>query len=269
MVQTTFHHGENIHLRYHAYGRGPRVLLAFHGMGQSGISFFSLGNELGDTFTTYAFDLFYHGESSGLVEPLSKPLWAEIVRRFLAEKGIDRFSIVGFSLGGRLALATLEGLYERIDELLLIAPDGLAESPIYTAATRLPGTRRLFRKVIYEPEQFSRLVTAARRWGMVPESVVKLAKYQLSSPQRQQRVYESWMAFRNLRFSVRRLARIVAQHGIHVTVFAGQHDKVIPLRRILPFVRQVKNCQFIQLDHGHTFLLEKVAAYYRQARRNT
>ena len=258
-----------VSFRYRTYGHGPRALLAFHGMGQSGAAFSSLGSVLGDTFTTYAFDLFFHGESSGLTEPLSKPYWAEIVRHFLAEKNIARFSVAGFSLGGRLALATLETLYDRLDEVVLIAPDGLAENPVYTAATRLPGTRKLFRKVVYEPEHFARLVTAARRWRLVPDSVVKLAQWQLSSPERQQRVYESWMAFRNLRFSVRRLSRIIEEHKIQVTVFAGKHDRVIPLRRILPFVQAVKGVRFFPLDHGHTFLLEKVADHYRQARRST
>jgi pimeloyl-ACP methyl ester carboxylesterase len=267
-MQPLFTYGP-VSLRYRTYGRGPRALLAFHGMGQSGAAFSSLGSALGDTFTTYAFDLFFHGESSGLTEPLSKPYWAEILRRFLQEKSIERFSVAGFSLGGRLALATLETLYDRLDEVILIAPDGLAENPIYTAATRLPGARHLFRKAVYEPEHFARLATAARRWRLVPDSVVKLAQWQLSSPERQQRVYESWMAFRNLRFSVRRLARIVEEHKIRVTVFAGKSDRVIPLRRILPFVQAVRGVQFFPLDHGHTFLLEKVADHYRQARRST
>ncbi len=264
-----FKHGDQLHLRYRTYGRGPRTLLAFHGMGQNGAAFSSLGSALGDTFTTYALDLFFHGESSGLSEPLGKPFWAEIIRRFLQEKSIARFSVAGFSLGGRLALATLEMLYDRLDEVILVAPDGLAENPLYTAATRLPGTKHLFRKVIYEPEHFARLATAARRWRLVPDSVVKLAQWQLSSPERQQRVYESWMAFRNLRFSVRKLARIAEDHKIRVTVFAGKTDRVIPLRRLLPFVQAVKGIQFFPLEHGHTFLLEKVADHYRQARCST
>jgi len=268
-MQNFFRHGDSIHLRYRTFGSGPRTLLAFHGMGQSGAAFSSLGTVLGDTFTTYAFDLFFHGESSGLAEPLTKPFWAELLRRFLDEKNIARFSVAGFSLGGRMALATLETLYDRLDEVVLVAPDGLAENPFFTAATRVPGTKHLFRKIIYEPEHFARLATAARRWRLVPDSVVKLAQWQLSSPQRQQRVYESWMAFRNLRFSVRRLARIVEEHKIRVTVFAGKTDRVIPLRRILPFVQQVKGIQFFPLDHGHTYLLERVADHYRQARRST
>ncbi|MBC7893637.1 MAG: alpha/beta hydrolase, partial [Sphingobacteriaceae bacterium] len=125
-MQGIFRHGDSIHLRYRSFGSGPRTLLAFHGMGQSGAAFSSLGTVLGDTFTTYAFDLFFHGESSGLNEPLSKPFWAELLRRFLAEKKVERFSVAGFSLGGRLALATLETLYDRIDEVILVAPDGLA-----------------------------------------------------------------------------------------------------------------------------------------------
>jgi len=74
-------------LHYQKLGRGPKILLAFHGIAQDGASCFQpFEAHLGNVYTIYAFDLFFHGESiSSKNELVSKELWRSIVQRFVAE----------------------------------------------------------------------------------------------------------------------------------------------------------------------------------------
>ncbi len=124
-------------LNYGLYPGGPGILLAFHGFGQSQHYFSSLATSLEKNYTVYSFDLFYHGRSHwpDSEQPLSKEFWKEMITAFLQEQQIDRFSLVGFSLGGKFVLATLEALPERTDEILFIAPDGIRTSFWYSLAT--------------------------------------------------------------------------------------------------------------------------------------
>ena len=104
-------------LHYDRLGQGPRILLAFHGAGQTGQECFqSFADHLGSYYTVYAFDLFFHGQSLGLYgtdnfsdrDVVDKHSWELFIQTFLDEKQIDQFDVAGFSLGGRFALATTE-----------------------------------------------------------------------------------------------------------------------------------------------------------------
>ena len=68
-------------LHYHKLGSGPHVLLAFHGIGQEGISCFgTFEKHLGSYYTIYAFDLFFHGKSNASDEQLiTKESWAKLI----------------------------------------------------------------------------------------------------------------------------------------------------------------------------------------------
>src|SRR5690606_34373299 len=120
---------------------GPKTLLAFHGIGQTGAGCFRpFGVLLGGHFTVYAFDLPFHGESRTHFDqkrwltgdaPILPVEWREYLSSFLQTQNIGKFSVAGFSLGGRFALATMGLFPERIEKAFLIAPDGLVDQPVY------------------------------------------------------------------------------------------------------------------------------------------
>ena len=89
-------------LHYHKFGHGPAILLAFHGIGQDGVSCFkSFADHLGDRYTIYAFDLYFHGKS---IQPsnadfflnnevITKETWTKLIRDFLLKENISRFDV--------------------------------------------------------------------------------------------------------------------------------------------------------------------------------
>jgi len=54
--------------------------------------------------------------------------------RFLGKEKIELFAVVGFSLGGKFALATLEAFTDKVTKVVLLAPDGIKP----TCGTILP-----------------------------------------------------------------------------------------------------------------------------------
>src|ERR1041384_3075655 len=109
-------------LNYIRSGDGERSMLTFHGYGQDNSVF---NNYTGYTF--YHIDLFFHGKSEWNKgeEPLEKDEWKSLVEELLVKNNIQTFSVMGFSMGGKFALATLEAFPGRVKEIILLAPDGI------------------------------------------------------------------------------------------------------------------------------------------------
>src|ERR1700749_4801027 len=61
----TSHYFENsfVTLHYYKFGNGPQNMLCFHGYGMHGKQFISLEPALGQKYTFYGFDLFFHKET--------------------------------------------------------------------------------------------------------------------------------------------------------------------------------------------------------------
>ncbi|HEV7381123.1 MAG TPA: alpha/beta hydrolase, partial [Dyadobacter sp.] len=180
-------------LHYHKLGHGPNTLLAFHGIGQDGVSCFQpFVENLGDHYTIYAFDLFFHGESNPpntgkkLSDPelITKEIWKDTITDFLQKNDITRFDIAGFSMGGRFALATLESYPDRIDKAFLIAPDGVSEHPLYTLASRFPLTRSLFRWSMQKPVLFFRTAELLAKVKIVHSSLIRFTQHVLNTPEK-------------------------------------------------------------------------------------
>ena len=190
------HHSKN--LPFQKLGSGPRILLAFHGIGQDGTGCFAaIEKTLGTHYTIYAFDLPFHGQhSDAAFEVMSKADWKNSVAHFLNQNNISRFDITGFSIGGRFALATLEAFAENIDHAFLIAPDGVSEHPMYALATRIPPARWIYGWLMRHPGVFFPGVRVARTLKLASKSLVRFTQQVLNTPEKRQTIYRSWVAFR-------------------------------------------------------------------------
>ena len=127
MVQESFIHLHRHVLHFVKAGNGKHPLLVFHGFGQDHTLYVPLLRTLSPQYTLYIIDLFFHGKSEWNADerPLEKEIWKEIINVILQEQHITSFSVLGYSLGGKFALATLEAFPERVEKIFLLAPDGI------------------------------------------------------------------------------------------------------------------------------------------------
>jgi hypothetical protein len=73
-------------------------------------------------FHVYFFELPGHGQSQSFREPFSSQRVAQLVEQLADKLGFERFSLMGFSFGGILAMQTFKRLSTRIDRVVFIAP---------------------------------------------------------------------------------------------------------------------------------------------------
>ena len=250
-----------MNLHYQKIGKADKILLAFHGMGQDFSCFQKFAQTFNNQYTTYLFDLPFHGKSSLNKTIVTKETWKEYLNKFLQENQIQKFSIISFSMGGRFALATLEVFSERIENVYLLAPDGIAENLFYFGVTRFSFTRNIFKKVLENNHKFHGFGGFLVRMGMVHESVLKFAKIMVDTPVKHEQLYKSWIGFRYLKFDIKKIAQLINNQGINIKIFMGKYDKLLTIRHISPLTKRLKDAELIVIEATHGRLVEKTTAY--------
>ncbi|MBC3784790.1 alpha/beta fold hydrolase [Spirosoma utsteinense] len=247
---------EGNRLAYRTIGHGPVTLLAFHGFGQNGHIFSPVDEMIGHQFTILAIDLFFHGSSryaSGHL--VTKSDWQRLINAFLAIKRIGRFSVTGFSLGGRFALVTAEAFADRIDQVLLIAPDGITRSKWYELATATRIGRGVFQYGLHHLSTLEQAGHFLVRIGLLNRTVMRFAELSLSTPAQRALVYEVWTQFRLMKPDIHQVAALLNQHSVRTRFFMGAFDRIIPGAFILPLTNRLKHYELTVLNTGHNHLI--------------
>ena len=247
----------NSKLFYQKSGKGSKHLLLFHGFGQNHQVFEPWTQQLSDTYTLYAFDIFFHGQSERTFreEPVEKSDWKEIIRLFLEENDIHHFSLLGFSMGGKFALCTLELFSGKVDELFLLAPDGIKTSFWYSLATYPVALRKLFKSMIDKPGRFHTIAQMANKLGLVDKGVLRFAQSQIDSWDKRERVYYSWIVFRHFKFIMDSIARIINTRQIRVMMIIGKYDRIITVKNMNRLLDKLTSADLKIIDTGHNGII--------------
>jgi pimeloyl-ACP methyl ester carboxylesterase len=247
---------KNSQLYYSKSGEGETILLLFHGFGQHLGVFNDWTPHLGTQFTLYQFDLFFHGQSVwNEKEALEKKEWEQIIELFLAKEKIDHFSLAGFSLGGKFAMATAECFPEKVKQLFLLAPDGIKTSAWYSLATYPLATRSLFKSMIEKPERFFRLIKIARTLNLVDKGIVRFVENQMNTRKKREQVYLTWVFFRHIKVELGTFAQLINKQSIPVTMIVGKYDKVIVAENMKLLLDKLDKKELFVLEAGHNDLI--------------
>ena len=253
---------QNSELFYYKEGRGSKTILLFHGFGHDHKAFDSWVEQFENDYTIFTFDLFFHGNSKWAnQQALTKDDWKKLVQLFIKQERIENFEIAGFSIGAKFVLATLELFSERINKVVLIAPDGIKNNFWYSLATGTSLMRTLFRSLILRPKRLRTLIKLLKFFHLEDKNLLRLVEVQLSTEEKRQRVYNSWIYFRHLNFNLNDLTLLLNSRNILVVFILGKLDKVIPSERIENFAKSLMNYRFHLPDVGHHDLISKGINY--------
>lgn len=108
----------DISLYCQQYGQGEPLIL-LHGNGESGDYFARQFDAFAPHYHVYAVDTRGHGRSPRGDAPFTIRQFADDLRGFMDEHGIDKAHLLGFSDGGNIALCFALKYPERVDRLIL------------------------------------------------------------------------------------------------------------------------------------------------------
>ncbi|MCC5861530.1 MAG: alpha/beta fold hydrolase [Gammaproteobacteria bacterium] len=141
--------GTRIHLRDEGPRDAPAVIL-LHGFGASLHTWEPWAASLADEFRVVTLDLPGGGLSGrDPTGDYSDTRSMEILASLMDELGLAQASLVGNSMGGRIAWRFAAEFPERVERLVLIAPDGFASPGFeYGVAPEVPAVLRLMRHAL-------------------------------------------------------------------------------------------------------------------------
>jgi pimeloyl-ACP methyl ester carboxylesterase len=248
-------------ISYTLFGNGPRLLFCFHGYGESAASFAMLESPLGATFTMIAVDLPFHGNTSWKEDLFFAPRDLLSLLEQIAEDlpgKSEGWWLMGYSMGGRVALELAQWIPDKLRWLVLLAPDGLVVNPWYWLATRTLAGNHLFRWTMKEPGWLFFLLRAARTLRLANPSVSKFAHHYIDDVRARQELYARWTVMRGFAPDLRRVSSVIRAGRIPVHLLYGRHDRIIRWQRGESFGRLCSPySQLTILPAGHQLLQPK------------
>jgi pimeloyl-ACP methyl ester carboxylesterase len=260
-------------LAYHRWGSGGRLAICLHGYGESGAHFAFLARDPAlQHYSFIAIDLPWHGNSiwrEGLHSPpsdLEQIIEAILQKEALTDawhRGID---LIGFSLGGRLALQYFQRNPSQVNKLILLAPDGLKMNGWYWFSTQTWLGRGLFRFTMQYPGWFFFLLKGMNRLGLVNSSVFKFVNHYIGDRPAREILYQRWITLRQYRPRLATCKALIRELNLPVRLLYGRHDRIILPVRGEKFRKGLEEqVQIRIIASGHQVLHEKHGADIRQA----
>ncbi|MET0976280.1 MAG: alpha/beta hydrolase [Leifsonia sp.] len=115
-----------------------RVMMHLHGFGLSGRYLLPTAERLGDEFHTFVPDLPGFGRSGKPADPLDVPDLAHAAARFLDDRGVEKVTLVGNSMGCPVICEFAHHYPERLERAVLVSPaGGIANQPLRRAIRQL------------------------------------------------------------------------------------------------------------------------------------
>lgn len=251
-------------IHYSHAGNGPKLLLCFHGYAESEQSFHFLQKYLPPDYQLIAIDLPYHGKTQWNEGLRCSPAdLLAIVNAIRARHRLQqaRITLMGFSMGGRMALSILQSIPAEIDKILLLAPDGLKVNLWYWLSTQTLIGNRLFHYTMKKPSWFFFLLNATNRLGILNQSVYKFTRHYIHDEGIRLQLYHRWTSLRHIKPNLPLIKEQIRQYAIEVQLFYGRYDRIIRHERGTKFRRGIERyCHLHLLDTGHQVLQEKNAA---------
>ena len=246
---------------YYQWGTGGRILFAFHGYGETADSFAFLAEALDTDYTLIAIDLPLHGQTEWREGFDFDPrdllhVLVEIATGLTGRE--DGWWLLGYSMGGRVALQLLELAPAKVRWMVLLAPDGFQMNPWYWLATQTTAGNRLFRWTMRSPGWLFFLLRTGHLLRVVNPSIFKFTAHHIDDRQIRENLYARWTTMRRFRPHLPAVGAHIRDRRIPVHLLYGNYDRIIRWERGERFRRHnAPFCQLTLLTAGHQLLQPK------------
>ena len=265
----TDHYFENdlVKLHYYQFGDGPQAMLCFHGYGMHGKQFKILEDPLGSKYTFYGFDLFFHKETKlkdqsleVVKKGITKKELASLIIAFCKHLNIDRFSVIGYSMGTHYATALVEELAPMINEYIIAAPSSLKPGALITFFSKHKLGNRILEKLALHEKALTGLLNALKRLKVIDSEGYKILHAEISTAELRFSFYACFTYLRFLETDQSRLIAAIEQQNIKSIFIFGKKDKAFPPGIGDQLITRLMNVEVVILNAGHEMIKNDFAA---------
>jgi pimeloyl-ACP methyl ester carboxylesterase len=239
-------------LTLHVRDSGPRdapPIILLHGFGASLHTWEPWAHLLSDRYRVIRFDL----PGSGLSPPdptgdYSDERSMQLLAALMDRLGVAHATLVGNSMGGRIAWSFAAHRPERVERLVLISPDGFASPGFeYLKKTQVPASVRLMRYILPKP---------LLRLSLAPA----YADPHVLTDELTDRYYDLMLAPGARAAMIERMQQVVlsdprpwlARISAPTLLLWGEQDRMIPFSNAADYVKAIPNVTLVALPGvGH------------------
>lgn len=259
----TDHYFENnlINLHYYKFGSGDKMMLCFHGYGMHGKQFRILETTLGEKYTFIGFDLFFHKETKlkdqsleTVKKGISKAAFIELIEEFCAAQNIERFDVIGYSMGTHFASIVAEELANRMDKLVLAAPSSLNPGRLIPFFSKNKTGNKILEKVALSNNTLPGMLKWFKRLRLIDDEGYKILHGEIGTPELRFNMYASFTYLRFFEPDEPKLAKALNDQDIKTLFIFGKRDKAFPPGIGKNFIAQLNNAEVVILDEGHEMI---------------
>lgn len=258
-------HYRNSTIGYLRFGSGPKTAVCFHGYGEDAASFSFLAKYAGNQYTFYSIDLPFHGKTEWKEGFPFAPadlvlILEEILNLDPQEPGTrnQKLSLIGFSLGGRIALSLYQVMPERIEKLVMLAPDGLKMNFWYWLSTQTWLGNKFFAFTLKHPGWFFGFLKILNKLKLVNASIFKFVNYYIGDKEVRRLLYARWTTLRKLKPRLKKIKSLINNNNTSVRLVYGMHDRIILSSVGEKFRKGIEDhCTLTVVHSGHQVLHEK------------
>lgn len=246
-----------VKLAVRAQGAGQPVL-CLHATGHGARDYDEFGARVGDGFRVIALDWPGHGDSPPMETPASAAAYAALLQEAARALDLDRYIVLGNSIGGAAALIHTVARPQNVRGLVLCNPGGL--QPVSLIA------RLYCRSMARQFARGERGDPAFRAWfarycaGILPmpdahwrRDEIVAAGY-TSAPA----LREAWESFAEPAADIRHLPAQIAQPVLYAW---AKRDRAVAWSRSAKAALRAPNAEVIVFDGGHAAFLEQPEAF--------
>jgi len=255
-------------VHFHEYGTGEKPLLAFHGYGMTGKQFHVLEQSILPEYKIYGFDHFFHGESAltnwtkkQILAGMPKALVKSYVEEWFKIYGKQRFSVMAYSIGANLALILVEEFPDLVDEVILMAPDGLSVYKGFHFLGHKPLGKYLFGRLTKSKWMAPTMLKILKRLNFIDESLYTIAYNEVDTPKKRLDVYYTLNLLRLLKPDVDKVTTLINQHNIKCRLIFGKYDELFPLPSAANFIGKLNKVRVDEVSLGHWLVTSKLDEY--------
>jgi len=263
----TEHYFENklVRMHYYKFGNGSKKMLCFHGYGMHGKQFTVLEPNLGDQYTFYGFDLFFHKETKlkdhGLdviKKGISKKELCQLFLEFCEAQNILQFSIAAYSMGSHYATTLVEEIPHRIKELFIAAPASFNPGKTINFLSLNPmGGALLEFLALRTGRGMPRLLGLLKRLSVIDHKAYDILLREVGTYELRFAFFACMRYKRFLTLNTEKFIESLNKHSIKSYFIFGKRDKNYPVKIGQSIIPRILTAQQFEIDENHDMIHSK------------
>ena len=250
-----------VKLHYYKFGNGPKNMLCFHGYGMHGKQFRPLEPTLGEKYTFYGFDLFFHKETklkdqslATVKKGITKKEVAGLIVEFCEFIGIGSFSVIGYSMGTHYATTIVEELGPRIDEYIIAAPSSLKPGALITFFSKNKVGNRILEKLALNEKILTGMLKLFKRLRVIDSEAYKILYSEIATADLRFNFFACFAYLRFLETDEPWLLQVIIEQNIKSIFIFGKKDKGFSPGIGSDLIGKIPGAEVIILDEGHEMI---------------